>query len=75
MARGATLVVDREMPPLAGHRAVVDQGDERGGHGLAHPTGEHAGRLGHEISLEAMAAGFVEQHAAPTGTDHHRHRA
>ena len=38
-------------------------------------AGEHRRALGHEVGLEAVAAGLVEQHAAAAGADDDRHGA
>ena len=73
--RRVALVVDRERAPLAGHRAVVDDGDERRGDELADLAGVHAGALGDVVGLEAVAARLVEQHAAGAVLDDDRHRA
>ena len=69
------LVVDGEGSPLLGHGAVVDQRDPRVGHPLADAAGEHRRALGHQVGLETVAAGLVEQHPAAPGPDHHRHGA
>ena len=68
------LVVDRQRAPLAGHRAVVDDGDERRGDELAGLARVDAGALGDVVGLEAVAAGLVEQHATGAVLDHDRHR-
>ena len=70
----AAFVVDREVPPFAGHGAVVDEGDERSGNLFADPVGEDARRFGHEVCFEAMAARLMKKHSPTTGTDNHRHR-
>ena len=61
--------------PLAGHRAVVDDGDERRGDELAGLAAVHAGALADEVGLEAVAARLVEQHAAGAVLDDDGHRA
>ena len=61
---GVALVVDGDGAPLVGHRAVVDQRDQRRRHQLADAAREHRRALGHEVGLEAVAARLVEQHAA-----------
>ena len=73
--RGVALVVEAERAPLAGHRAVVDERDERRGDQLADLAGVDAGALGDEVGLEAVAARLVEQHAAGAVLDDDRHRA
>ena len=69
------LVVDRQRAPLPGHRAVVDDGDERRGDELARLAAVHAGALADEVGLEAVAARLVEQHAARAVLDDDGHRA
>ena len=69
------LVVEADGAPLAAHRAVVDQRDERRGHQLALLAAVHAATLGDQVGLEAVTARLVEQHAAAALLDDHRQRA
>ncbi len=66
-----SLVVDRERPPLAPVRAVVDQRDQRRRDELAHVAREHRCVLVDVVGLEPVPARLVEQHAAGTAAQHH----
>ena len=68
-------VVYRVAAPLVGHRAVVYERHQRRSHQLADPPGEDRSVLGDVVGFQAVAASFVEQNAAASFADHHRHRA
>ena len=55
------LVVHVDRAARAGLGAVVDDGDERGGHDLAQLVGVDGGALAVEVGLHAVADGLVEQ--------------
>ena len=62
-------------PRRPSQRAIVDDGDAGRRHALADAAGVHRGALAIEVALEAMADGFVQQHARPARPEHHRHHA
>ena len=68
-------VVDVERTAAARQGAVVDDGDARRRHALAHAAGVRRGALAVEIAFQAVTDRFVQQHARPTIAQHHRHRA
>ena len=72
---GAALVIDVERTAAIGQRAVVQHGDSLGRHALADAAAEGAGALAVEVAFQAMAHGFVQQHAGPAGAKHHGHFA
>ena len=68
-------VVDVERAATARQGAVVDDGHARRRHALAHAAGVGRRALAVEIAFQAVADRFVQQHARPAVTQHHRHRA
>ena len=75
VAGRAPFVVDGEMAPLAGHGAVIDQGDAVGGHLLADAPGEDGSGLGDKIGFKAMTARLVEENTATTWANDNRDSA
>src|ERR1700739_2864226 len=63
---GTTFVVDRQVTPLARHRAVVDQGHQWTGDELSDLAGIHRTLLQDGVGFKAGAACLVEQD--PSGT-------
>src|ERR1019366_1791611 len=59
-----TFVVEGEVSPLARHRAVVHERDQRTGDPLAHFAGVHRGLFHDGVGLETVTTGLVEQDAA-----------
>ena len=69
------LVVDVQRAAAVGEGAVVEHGHALGRHALADAAGEGAAALAVEVALQAVAHGFVQQHAGPAGAQHHGHLA
>ena len=72
---GVALVVDVERAAAVGHLSVVDDGDFFAGDFLADKTGEGGGLLAVEVGFEAVADGFVQQDAGPSGAEDDWHLA
>ena len=68
-------IVDAERSAAILDRAFVDHRHAGRGDPLAHPAGEGRSALAVEIAFEPVADRFVQQHAAPAGTEHDRHFA
>ncbi len=68
-------VVVIECAPLARDRRLVDNRDERLGNLLADHVGIDAGALAVEVGFHAVPDGLVQQDAACTGREDHRHLA
>ncbi len=68
-------VVEGERPPRVRDRRVVDARDERRREQFADAAPVDRRLLVHDVRLERMPAGLVEQHAAHPGREDHRHLA
>jgi len=64
-------VVHAQRAAAAGQGAVVDDGAQLGGDHLAQAAAVVGAALAVEVALQAMAHGFVQQHAGPARTQHH----
>ena len=73
--RGLAFVVHVERAAAPGHGAVVDHRAFFAGHALADQAGESGSLLAIEVGFQAVADGFVQQHAGPAGTEHDFHFA
>ena len=70
---GVALVIDVDGAAAVGHAAVVDYGDLAGGDLLTDEAGEGGCLLAVEVGFEAMADGFVQEDAGPSGAEDYFH--
>ncbi len=73
-ARGRRpLIINGQGATPPGDGAVIDDGDARRGHALAHLAGKDRATLAVEVAFKAVTDCLVQQHAGPAGGQHHIH--
>ncbi len=75
VATRCPLVIDRDGAAPTRQGAIIDDGAVFGGHLLADAASKRGRALAVEIPLQTVAHRFVQQHAGPASTQHHRHGA
>ena len=73
--RRLAFIVDVERAATPGHGAVIDYRTFFAGYALADQSSESRRFLAVEVGFEAMAYGFVQKDAGPTGTEDNFHVA
>ncbi len=69
------LIIDGDGTTATRQGAIIDDGTVLGGHLLADAASKCGRSLAVEIPLQTMTYRLVQQHAGPTGAQHHRHGA